>query len=304
MKSANGTLKCISYFYSNIPEDIFLNIFRIGIFVLYLIWIIIAFKFKELRNRQMVFLLNLCATGMFYSVNGFTTFFYTPCDILPQSTCYAQTILTVFQGYYTGYSLSALAIHRLVCVVSINASKNLKWRTICVLVSLIWIIPLIFSFIQINGFQSNIYFDVGISNCVYDASSSRSSFSFFIIFAIILPNLMIFVSLLITFIKLKQKKDSLKLKNKRTESLRIALLLTILIIMYEISCISHALIIYQTSQMIEIVSSNELVFLRLGRWLIHICPLGFLYFHPLLVNKYKKVFNISMSIRTNTVEPI
>lgn len=283
---------CTSFISSNDTYDIILNCLRISLFSLYVLWLIFALCIKELRNKQTSFLINLSIVGIIICLSGFVLYFTNTCTFIKDTLCHINTIMSLFVGYYSGYAISVLTMYRMACVYCVNITKTLKLRTIIIIILVSWILPLVFTFINIYAFKSQVYYNLVLFVCVYNASGQYDSFIFFALFSTVLPSLFILVSYIMVLIKLRRLRIKMgSAVKKRLESPRITIQLVVYFLTFELSCVSTLVILYQTSLLIPIVSNNTLKILRLLRWFQHICPLGLLYFHPVFVKKYKLLIN-------------
>jgi hypothetical protein len=284
MKNQTAT-KCISYFLINDFYNVLLNFLRLSLFSLYIFWLIIALKTKQLRNHNMILMYNLCLIRLFYCLTGILTYAYTPCDKLSISVCFLSVISRAFKGYYTGYSLIAMAFHRLGTILVINKTKTMIALNILIVFGIIWIIPIFLTVIQVYGFNNRIHFDESLNKCVHDASSQVHGFVFFFVFSYLFPNLLVLGLDTYEIRKTKEKSEAFRKENTNRESLRIIIQLLFLSLMYNVSCFSNLFILYLTTQVLD---ENDLVPLfDIFRWLFHFCPLSILYSHPILISKYK-----------------
>jgi hypothetical protein len=284
------SINCLSFFYKQDFYNVLLNILRISVFLLYFAWILIFIRFKELHSHQMVLMLNLSVMGIFYCLTGILAFFLTPCDQMSVNNCIILVILSLLRYYYASYSMSALSIHRLGTILVPNRTKMLKVFNICIVITVVWIIPLCLAIIQVCIFENKIYFDSKIADCVYDSSSDISGFMFFFVSGYIVPNLVIIAFDVYEIKKTKESMTAIGRNDYYRESLKTIIQLRVLFFMYQISCISNLFILYLSSYLL---TQNQLMPLfDILRWLFHVSPIGLLYSHPILIKKYNKLWNI------------
>lgn len=292
--TGNTTVKCIYYLYSTDPFDIALNVFRILIPSLYILWLLFAFCFKEMRNRQMAFLINLNAVGLMYSSTGIVFFFHDTCSIPTVQVCIAMSAIALFIYYYSGYAISALAMHRMLCCYLINIKTQLKCGAITIALMITWLLPLSLACIHQFGFKSITYYSKKEVLCLYDPQGDVSSIIFLSIFSALVPNILILTSYIMLVLKLRQMSMKLKSSNRTSltslEPPRITIQLIIYIISFEFNCITNIIDVYRYTLVDQITSREASRWFRIFRWVQHICPLGLLYFHPVLIRKYKSFY--------------
>jgi hypothetical protein len=290
--TGNTTENCKTFLFSTDPFEVALNVFRILIPTLYIAWLLFAFCFKEMRNRQMAFLINLNAVGLMYSSTGIVFFFHDKCSIPTVQVCIAMSAIALFIYYYSGYAISALAMHRMLCCYLINIKTQLKCGVITIALLVTWLLPVSLALIHQFGFKSITYYSQKEVLCLYDPLGDVSSIIFLSIFSALIPNVLILTSYIMLVLKLRQMK--LKSSNKTSVSLvsleppRITIQLIIYIISFEFNCITNIIDVYRYTLVDTIISREVSRWFRIFRWLQHICPLGLLYFHPVLIGKYKR----------------
>jgi hypothetical protein len=126
-----------SIFIANMSDSYLLIhlIIRCLVLVLNLSWLIFALQLKEIRNKQMIFLINSSVVGLFHCLKSLGSSLVNSCLFQTnKSICLMSTLFTIYIGYHSGYSLSALAVYRMACVYSINVKKWLKWKLIIPLI--------------------------------------------------------------------------------------------------------------------------------------------------------------------------
>lgn len=291
MNETRNTNCLITEITSTEPLKIVINSFRFGIIFFYALWLIIALCVKELRNRQMAFLINISASGIYSSISVIYLIFRTSCSNEPPEmiTCFLLNLNTLFASYYTSYSFSALAVHRMICSYSLQLKKWLQWKFLIPSLALTWIFPYSLVLVQMFSFKSN-YYNQFLSACSYEIYSHIGSFIFYITFVIILPNVIILTSYLMVLIKLRNiKRRSCASVSRVLEPPRITLQLCIYFIMFEIGSLSNLFLTFQRTQFVVKLSDDALVTLQVTRWFPGFCPLGLLYFHSSLLKKYKKL---------------
>lgn len=276
------------------PFKILINVFRFGIMFLYVFWLILALWIKEFQNRRMIYLINISACSIYASVSGIVLIFLTTCTNEPpdMATCLFINLNNIFAGYYTGYALSALAVYRMICSYSVRLNKWLQWKFILPTLAFTWLFPFSLAFIQLFAFNSRYYNDF-LHVCSYEVSIHLNSFLFYILFAIVIPNVIILTSYLMVNIKLrnlKKRSGSYVPRLRNLEPPRITIQLIIYIIMFEVGCVARLLLQFQRTSFVIQVSKDVSMILQVLKWFPSLCPLGLLYFHPELLKKYKKIF--------------
>jgi hypothetical protein len=291
MITTENVTKCSSFLYSTDPFDRTLNVLRIGTFKLYQIWLLFAFCFKEMRNKQMAFLINLNAVGLMYCFSGIIYFFHDNCSIPSVQVCIYMNVIGLFITYYSGYSISALAIHRMLCCYLINIRTQLKCIHITLALLLTWSVPLVLACIHQFAFRSITYYNKIEVLCLYDPQGDISSIIFFSIFSALLRNILILTSYILLLFKLRRIRNKLSSSNKKLEPPRVTLQLIIYILAFEFNCTTNIIELYRHTLFSQLISRDSLRWIRLFRWFQHICPLELLYFHPVLLEKYKNCFS-------------
>lgn len=297
MNSTNTNVtKCIYYFFSTDPFEISLNVLRILMTSLYLLWLLVAFWFKKMRNRQMAFLINLNVVGLMYCAAGMIYFFHDTCSIPSTQKCVQLSAFSLFLYYYSGYSISALAIHRLLCCYLINIKTQLKCNTILTALLFTWLIPITLACIHQYGFKSITYYSKKEVLCLFDPQGDISSFIFFAFFSAFVPNVIILTCYIMLIIKLRQIRNRLQGSNRSSSALsnleppRITIQLIIYIIAFEFNSITNLIDVYRYTLFSQITSRETSRWFRQLRWIQHVCPLGLLYLHPVLLSKYTNFF--------------
>lgn len=286
----NVRLCLIEEIKSTDPFKIVINIFRFGILFLYILWLFITIWVKELRSRQMIFMINISACSVYSSAFGLALIFYITCssERPTQLSCFMINFSNIFATYYTGYALCALALNRLVCSYGVQIKTWLKWKFILPIVAFTWIFPHLLALIQMFAFNS-IYFNNYLSICSDEVLTNLGSFIFYIIFAILLPNILVIVSYIMFLYKVREAKRKSSATSKKLESPRITVQLIIYIAFFEIGSVARLLMQFQRTSLVFKVSGTVSMVLQIARWFHYLSPLGLLYLHPELLEKYKKM---------------
>lgn len=266
--------------------DQLLNVLRVTILTLYLIWIVIVLRIKELRKRNMVFLYNLDATGLAYSIYGVSNMFTFICTEPPPHVCFIQVFGNIMIGYMPSYSMSAVALHRVASVYLRNLNRQMTKNTIIVALSLVWLLPITYTLLHIYCFDMRIYYIKEYSQCGMDFTPSIVSIIFYSTVGIFIPNVVIFSAYVLVYVKIKYSK-AVSNSRQNLQPMRLTLQLIIYIIMYELNNISILIQLCQVSYFKPIVSVEVLQLIRIFKWLHHFSCLGLLYLHPVLLKKYK-----------------
>lgn len=297
MNSSNNNTICNMKNFSNDLYDVILNIFRFSVFFLYIIWVLIAIIVKKFHRKQMVFLINLCAVGIFYCLSGFSTFFREPCVVPDLLECHVSLGIALYCIYYIAFPLSTVALHRMASTYFTDIDTRLKYNHILIVLLVIWLFPLMLTIAHMYAFKSKIFFSHLFHICVYDSFGSIEALIVYTVFCVILPNLIIIISYIFVLLRLYKIKKRVKTFSSEfsLEPPRITIQLVIYILTFEISCIANFILIYQTTLVGILVSDDLLKILRILRWLHHVCPLGLLYFHSELLKIYK---NLIQKIRS------
>lgn len=268
------------FVYKNDAINISVTIIRTTALMLYLIWIIFGIKFKELHKRDMIFLYNLNLSGMLYGFLGSTNLLKKTCWVPTQIQCILTTLHVTFNSYLPGYCLSALFLYRLACVCYVNIRSELKWSRIILLLSITWLIPLILSVIHTFAFGSNFVYSKELATCIV-IDKEYKQLIIFIIFGFIVPNLLIISSYTSVYFKLTKIR-------KNPEPLRITIQLILMIIFFEIYCITSLIAILQVDQTYKIIPKKWFNIIRVIRWIYYFCPLSLLYTHSVIIKKARE----------------
>lgn len=289
MNSTNTIdMKCIATFYFSDPFSILLTVLRILISILYVGWFIFALIFKDFRNKSLIFLHNLNVIGLYNCVIGVALLFTNTCDVYSQFGCLSQSFNLYYSSILSGYGLAALALHRLLCVSFYDLEKKLSLKILSMIISLIWLIPLAFILILFFSFNSKIYYIKTLSSCLFDASSTIWSFIYLVFILGILPNFAVLTAYIWSHIKLSRLKQRAN-SNRSMSTPRITIQLVLYIFFYEINCVALLLVYYQTMMLRPLIPNEILPILRSLRWFHQFSPLALLYFHPVMLKKYRQL---------------
>ena len=283
--TSNSTV-CVSQSFFSDPFNTFLVMLRILITVLYIGWFLLALKFKDFHTRKMSYIYNLNIIGLFNCIIAVFFLLSDNCAVLSKDVCVFQSFTSIFSANLSGYGLAALALYRLSCFYVTSLKNNISIKWLVVGISLSWILPILFTSIQLFVFDTNFYFSYLIFVCFME-SKSMPSFIFFTITNTVLPNMVIIIAYIWWSLRMRRLQSTIRSKGS---SPRITIQLIFYIIMFELNCISNIIIFYQTILMRPLVSFQVLQYLRVFRWLHHFSPLALLYFTTALMNRLKKCF--------------
>jgi hypothetical protein len=298
----NATLSsvCSLYIKLNNTYDIITQILRVLIFLFSFLWALIAYRFKDLRSPQMACMWNLCILCIFITISYYIIDLFEICHIETKVFCLAVKTLDLFKDYYTGYSLCAICIHRLACITFSQLVRSLKWKNSVIFLAIFWLLSFLFSLIQVFLFDSNVYMHISEQICVLDTSNQTLSFIFFIAFSILLPNFIIITLSAVALKKLTIKNIRLVKMDNKAGHQRVGLMLILVIIMFELYCISNAILFYRKHQTLNLTNDDFVYLLILSKWLFHISSLALLYSHPNLTYQYKKLL-MKYNLKRNSV---
>lgn len=277
----NQTQICIYSIYLTDPYNLTLNILRITVFVLFILWAMIAIFVKKFRNRKMLFLYNLNLTSFLRAVNGMTNFFISSCDVLSSDFCLFQMLSNFFLTYLLAFSLCLFTLQRLACYYFNSVNIILTWKIISFSIALVWLLSAIFTVLHVYSFDVYIYYSSVIAQCTANATKNLSTMIVMSIFGLIIPNIIVITAYLMVVIRAKRLKKSLN----SFESPRTTIQLIIYIILFEVGTISNLIIVLQALYS-EINVGYLIQWARILRWLQCYCPLGLSFFHPALLKIY------------------
>lgn len=264
--------------------NVTIDVMRISLLLFYIIWIIIAFKINEFHKRQMIFVYNLVVVGLFHCITALWPRLWSTCYIPSQSVCVLVQWTILYGSYYSGYAIGGLILFRLACILYHQHVAYIKLGPLLILVILTWLIPFILSLIHLFAFDHDIYYHQFYGSCFINTFNDYESFYFFLAFGNILPILVI----LIVYFYVYHKLCSITSSNRRKEPLRITIQMILLILFYMCGCIASLFAYYPC--FLENSKPTVIHWLRIIKLLHHICPLSFIYFHPIMLKKYKNLF--------------
>ena len=76
---------------------------------------------------------------------------------------------------------------------------------------------------------------------------------------------------------------------------RITIQLVVYIIMFELHCAANLVIFYQTVLMRPFAPDYIIMLMRVFKWFHHFSPLALLYFHPLMLRKFRGLVSSNQS---------
>lgn len=276
---------CVLFLFVNEAYSIFLNTFRFLVFIFYAIWLIFAIKFKDFHNKSMVYLYNVNAVSLAYALYGIQLSLLPICYQPSNVHCFIQGFINLWNLYLPGYSLCALVCHRLASLhlKNLNTKFNLK----IVIGSLVFLWGSTTFLTLFNFFVLNVQgiFTPNVQQCIIDVPTKIKLvfFLYNITLGALLPNVVILIVYAMTIRKIRYL-NSLQ-NGKRIQPPRITIQLVIYIFAYEIGIIASCIQLYLTTYgNVPVMVIN---WTRVLKWLQHICPLGLLFLHPILLKKYK-----------------
>lgn len=281
---------CVVEFFSSNPKKIVLNALRVSIAFLYIFWIILVIRIKKLQKRGMAYLYNLAINGLLYAIVGIYYSTWSSCYHPSRSVCYFSSFLTTYLTFYSGYSIGALILYRLICVTHSRWAYNLSYSAIAITIVLVWIIPILCSFIEMFLLTREVSYKPKAQLCSSVYHSLYGLIIFFSIFGIIVPNAIILSAYYVSLTYLKKLRK--KISNRRNiEPQRIRVQLVIYIVLYVITCIINLIASIPLNFPGAIIPMNHLetffYSVRLLNWIRHILPLGLMYFNTDLLAKYR-----------------
>ena len=269
-QTANRRPNCVSLFLLSDSLNISLTVVRLSVAIFYIVWILFAIKIKEFHTKNMVYLYNLNAMGIVYCLIGLSSYLYTTCTVFDEATCAYSSFSSIFTSHMTGYGLSALTLFRLACFYKTDLKNKMNTKIIIITLALIWTLPTVFTFIQIFSFEAKSYFVKVLSICFLD-SRSDWSFIFYAFANAILPNFVIIVAYLGTFLKMKRIKRirGNSSNQKPISPPRITIQLIVYVLLFELNCVSNLLGFYQAFMFRPIFPQEYLTVIRILKWLQH-----------------------------------
>lgn len=289
MNTSIDSVKCVTtiLFLTDI-YNLSIYAFRIASLLLNIVWFIAAVTTKEFHNIQMAYLFNLNVIGMVYCFIALGGFFINTCQTINRSIAYYTSLNGIFIATLSGYGLSGFAIHRLSCHYVAEIKTVFTPMLIIGSIALIWILPAVFSIIQLFAFETNAHYVETYHFWLIDTSKSVYSFHFFAFTNTILPNLVIISACVLLARKLKSRFQRRKCNRRAVrERPRIIMQLAFYVILFELSCFANLVIYYQVFYGRNIVSANTLKIMLIFKWLHLFCPFFLLFSHPALVKKLK-----------------
>jgi hypothetical protein len=295
---------CYLMLFTKDPIVMALNVIKFVALLLYLVWIIISFKVKEFHSRHMILLYNLNAVGIFYLAYGLTFTFYSSCFVPTQAICLIQAILNFFTAYNNGYAIAAVAVHRMVFVYFVDIQRFLTIPVLMTIVFSLWILPLCFTSVHLLVFKY-VYFTGFASKsglCLIRIPNQTHFLAFFGVFGFIIPNALIICGYILSYIKLKSRARASN-STKMVQSRRLTIQIVLHVIMYEIDLASSLFLFNIAPQGQLPVFANILPIFRIFKWFNNFSPLCMMYFHPVMIQKFKELFNKNESrVKNNSTQ--
>jgi hypothetical protein len=293
----NASEECHLLLFSTEVHIAIFNVMRIIFLLLYVGFMVFLIKVKNLQNRHMVLLFNMVAVGVFYLIYSVTFIFYSSCYNPSQIVCFFQAIINVFVAYDTGYAISAVALHRLIFAYFIHVVNYLTKRVMLFIIVILWLIPLFLTLIHIFVIEYMSYTGLvspfGI--CLNKITNPMYHLIFFAIFGFLIPNLLIIGGFATSYHRLKIQAKRTR-ANKDAQPIRVTIQIVVHVLLYELDLISSMLLFLMAP---DGVLENFIQFIPLllaVKGLNHFNALAMMYFHPIMLETYKKYFRENLSI--------
>jgi len=235
----------------------------------------------------MVFIYNLNIIGLFNCVVAFLFLLSPTCDV-PYVNCLIQAFVTIYTTILSSYGISSLVLYRLACICYMDIKKRLTMCWIIICLSLVWLLPAFVVALEIFGFGAKIYFVSVLFVCLMDSSKNFIPFYIDIFFNSVLPNFLVLGGYFFSVYKIKRIKESASVQ-KSLSPPKVTIQLIVYIIFFEMNCVASSIIYYQTILLQRVFPNEFIQSLRLFRWLNHFSPLALLYFHPVMMKKFKSL---------------
>ena len=291
-----GNQQCFSLFLLSDIYNVILNVVRISMAILNVLWFILILRMKEFRSRKMVFLHNLNIIGLVYCINGIANYFYFTCTVLDELHCAIQGYGIWITNTLSNYGIIALAIYRLHFICAIDLNRKLSLKFIVTSLTIIWLLPFIFTFIQLYAFQTRFSFIKVYFICIMEAKNNYYAYAYFVAINVLLPNLVIIVTYLILTNKPNNKiapgssSTGVRIARKNIRAQIFKFQVIVYVVCFEINCIANVLIYHHSVLMVPILSDQALAIVRILKWLHIICPIVMFYSNTLMIKKYKEIF--------------
>ena len=218
-------------------------------------------------------------------------FLFSPtCDVVPYAGCLAQAFASFYTAHISAYGISALVLYRLACITYMDIKKRLNICWIIISISVIWLLPAVVVVVEILGFEAKIYYARIIFVCLMDSSKNFIPFYIDLFFSSVLPNILVLGAYFISIHKIRRIKKTSNAQ-KPLSPPKITIQLILFIIFFEMNCVSTAIIYYQTVLLQRVFPDELIRIVRLFRWIHHFSPLALLYFHPVMITKFKYLKN-------------
>lgn len=284
--------KCFLMLFSDDSQLIAFTAIRFIVLSLYLVWIVISIFVKELRNKHMILLFNLIAVGIFYDSYGITFSFYSSCFKATEQICLVQAIVNLFVAYNNGYAFSALALHRMLIAYVPNINNYLKKRYLFLIILTLWILPVLFTVLHVFVKKYTVFtgLTTPLGLCLNIIVNPNLHLIFFIIFGIFIPNALIIGGFILSYRILKLRTSRVSTQ-RSAQSLRITIQIAIHVILFELDLFSNLFLFILAPKGIIQHSMKLFQLFFLVKGLSHFNSLGMLYFHPVMILKYKQFFS-------------
>lgn len=151
-------------------------------------------------------------------------------------------------------------------------------------------IPLLITLSNFFLFDINAYYAAFYQQCVFSTNDNVTQYVINVIAVYTISNLIVLIAYFWVLIKLRLQRKKLNSSRNLTPP-RITIQLVIYVITYEIGVIASFIQYTQIAFSKPFVSDQVMQWTRILRWAQHFCPIGLVYFHPIMLQKYKCFFN-------------
>ena len=283
-------ISCFHRVFEGSVPSIIINAFRAIAFFSYLILFINLFMIKEIRSKQMMCILNLNLISVVFFIYQFVLYYQANCMMLDDIQCIIQAFLNYYNSILSSYGLCALTIYRLLCYTVLNLKKKLTLKVVIYSMAAVWILPFIFTIIQMFAFETSFTMAQDFNTCFTNMSQTYSALIFYVFYSMILPNAIIVTTFIIVLKKQTALTHSLnsQLPNNSNRRLRQSKLfntqLTIYILLFELSVVLH-IVIYVHIGFKSFLSENMILISKFLLELRQFCPLALLISHKAVLQK-------------------
>lgn len=279
---------CTLLLFSNDAGDILLNILRFTFFFIYLGWHYFAIKYKEFHKSSIAHLYNVAICSFIKASYGVHLTFLPKCFVPTDSYCYFQMFSSLFIMYISGYSISMLALFRLIIVYKATLSVSMQRKIVIITVFISWLLPIFFLLLCFIIFEPQSAYVQTYNLCMAKIKFLTSAILLTIFCVFLLPNLTLIFAYVITLFKIRSLKRKAN-SNEIAKAPRITLQLVIYIITFQITQVCYIFDMISVTKKIDFVILVQIS--KVLKWFQNYCSIGLLYFHPVMIQKYKILGN-------------